>query len=53
MNKLAAIEMQKVVMWALAVLVALAIIGFMYAQLAPGTEGSLTNETIGQILKIR
>lgn len=50
MNKQAAIEMQKVVAWALAILVTLAILMFMFSQLAPGSEGSLTNSTLETLL---
>jgi hypothetical protein len=50
MHVKAAIEMQKIVMWVLAILVLAAILALTLTQLTPGTEGSLANKTIDTIL---
>lgn len=44
--------MEKVVAWAIGILVALVVIGFMWAQLGPGNEGSLTNSTLKKIFSL-
>ena len=44
--------MNKIVAWALGVLVLLVLIGFIYYGLGPGTEGSLTNRTLAEIFSI-
>lgn len=42
----AAVDMDKIVVWAIGVLVLLVILGFVIAQLAPGTEGSLMSKAL-------
>jgi hypothetical protein len=46
----AAIEMQKIVIWVLAILVLAAILGLILTQLDPGAEGGIANTTIDTIL---
>lgn len=41
-----AVDMDKLVLWALGALVLLVILGFMIAQLSPATEGSLTSRVL-------
>lgn len=53
MNKLAAIEMQKIVIWTISILVLLAILMFTLNNLAPGTEGSVTNSTFSRLFDLK
>lgn len=48
--KQAAIEMQKIVMWVLAVLVLAAILMLIFTQLSPNAEESLARRVIDTIL---